>query len=702
MTIPTYPTVGLFEGVAVAGTHENHISVLLTVGIVCLAGAALLGLFAATMNQSSRRTNKTPGKVQSSAGGRKWQIAYARLSAFPATRRMMQSIRARLEIGSGYDERGLRRKSAITFVLTVCVMGVLLLVFALLSRDMLLIGIFLVMLGFMTDTVLDISVARVGNRLMRQQLRFHEQIRHRYYEEQSVDGAVEAACEALLDERAHEMYVQGERLLDVLSAADTEAAFEQYRETAPNKYLKLLAGMCCITREYGDARNGGASVFLMSLGHLSEEIRSELFKRDRLLYALKSLNVLTLLPLFFIQPIRNWAGDNFAPMARFYAQSAGTVLEVAMVVVTFACYLVVRKLQQFDELKPEHLARNRWEQWVYRRLLHPVVDRLSPGRYTQENQRLAILLKQAVCPMRTEDIYTRRLVFGMLSFFSMLILCLFLHIQMDYRILHSPVSPAGFLGGNLSEKDQVKLEMETVFDAEVLIALPKTADREDIRLIVTGSQQVGNQDVEAVSERISGKWDQLRGNRFKWWELLLSLVAFSAGWQVPILSLRIQAGIRTLDMEDEVARFQTIILMLMHMPRVNVEELLEWMEMFSLHFRESLQSCLSDYSAGAADALAVLRDNIAFEPMTVLVGNLMLAASDLPILQAFEELEREKAYSREKRKELNERVVERKRNLGNLVGFIPLYALIVLYLMVPMVISSMTEMNVFYQQMSGF
>jgi hypothetical protein len=102
------------------------------------------------------------------------------------------------------------------------------------------------------------------------------------------------------------------------------------------------------------------------------------------------------------------------------------------------------------------------------------------------------------------------------------------------------------------------------------------------------------------------------------------------------------------------------------------------------------------------EALSALKAGIPFEPMAVLVGNLMLAASDLPILQAFEELESEKAYSREKRKELNERVVERKRNLGNLVGFIPLYALILLYLMIPMVVSSMTEMSVFYKQMSSF
>lgn len=681
---------------------DGSFPILPVIGIFCLTGAIILAIAAINASRKNKRAKTTPGKAAWTESGRFWQAAYGKLSSFFLTRRFLQSIRGRLEIGSGYDERGLRRKTATVFVLTASLMAVLLLLFTLFSKDILLTGIFLIMLGFMTDTVLDISVARIANRLMRQQLRFHEQLRHRYYEEQSVDGAVEEACQAMLEERAHEMYAQGEKLLDVLSAADTEATFERYRETAPNKYLKLLGGMCCITREYGDARVDGASVFLMSLGHLSEEIRSELFKRDKLLYALKSLNVLSLLPLFFIQPIRNWAGESFAPMARFYAQGAGTVLEVLMVVITLASYLTVRKLQQFSELRPEHLVRSRWEEWLYRRMLHPLVDRLMPGRYTTKYLMTETLLKRAVSPLRVEEVVTRRLLTGMAGFLGVLVLCLGLQVQAAHRILYESESPAGFLGGKLSPEDQEQMEAETAYDRSLLITLPKSAALEDIRAVVKKSGLVADLYLEAVSLRISGKQKQLGNNYFQWWSLLLCILAFAAGWQVPLLSLRFQAGIRVLDMEDEVARFQTIILMLMHMPRVNVEELLEWMEMFSLHFREALQTCLSDYNAGVSEALSALKAKIPFEPMAVLVGNLMLAASDLPILQAFEELESEKTFSREKRKELNERVVERKRNLGNMIGFIPLYALIVLYLMIPMVVSSMTEMSVFYQQMSSF
>mgnify|MGYP001809957744 FL=1 len=686
--------------------NEKGISPLAGIGIACLLGAVLLALVALLAGRRQHngsaplRTKRAPVTGR----GRFWQQVYSWLAAGRATRRLLQTIRSRLEQATGFDERGLRRQSACILVFTAAAMVFLMVVFALLSRDVLLSIIFAGMLGFMADALLDFTVTRVGNRLLRQQVRFHEQVRHRYYEEMSVDGAVEEACQSMLSERAHEMFVQGEKLLDMLSAADTEAAFELYCQTAPNRYLKLLAGLCRITREYGDPRVDGGSVFLRSLGHLSDEIRSELFKRERLLDAMRSLNVLTLLPLFFIRPIRDWAGESFAPMARFYAQGAGTVLEVLLVAITLGSHLCIRKLQHVGELRPENLIGARWEMQLYGKWLQSLLDRLTPPRFSLGHLQLETLLRKAVSPLRVPQLQCRRFLAAMACMVGTLLLCAILIMQQHHRIMYEPDIPKGFLGGSLSPEDRARQDADAAWDRSMLAHLPRDAGRNDIVAMVESADMDGMTDIqrdEAV-ERLVRKTEALRNNRFWWWQMLLCLLAMAGGWQLPILMLRFQSGVRALDMEDEVARFQTIILMLMHMPRVSVEEMVEWMEMFSLHFREALQTCLSDYSAGPEDALSSLRAQTAFEPMANLIGNLILAATDLPILQAFEELESEKAWSREKRKELNERVVERKRNLGNLIGFLPLSALIGLYLMVPMVYASMTEMQMFYQQMSAF
>ncbi|MEI3396051.1 MAG: hypothetical protein V8R82_10365 [Clostridia bacterium] len=64
----------------------------------------------------------------------------------------------------------------------------------------------------------------------------------------------------------------------------------------------------------------------------------------------------------------------------------------------------------------------------------------------------------------------------------------------------------------------------------------------------------------------------------QWFELLLAFVFAVIGYMAPLWILVFQAKMRQLEMEDEVMQFQTIILMLMRIERVNVEIILEWLE----------------------------------------------------------------------------------------------------------------------------
>ena len=56
-------------------------------------------------------------------------------------------------------------------------------------------------------------------------------------------------------------------------------------------------------------------------------------------------------------------------------------------------------------------------------------------------------------------------------------------------------------------------------------------------------------------------------------------------------------------MEDEVMQFETIILMLMRIERVNVEIILEWLERYSNIFYEQISKCVNNYESGPWEAL---------------------------------------------------------------------------------------------------
>ena len=154
-----------------------------------------------------------------------------------------------------------------------------------------------------------------------------------------------------------------------------------------------------------------------------------------------------------------------------------------------------------------------------------------------------------------------------------------------------------------------------------------------------------------------------------------------------------QKILRKLEIENEVMQFQTIILMLMKIERVNVEMILEWLERYSNIFREPISKCVNNYEAGAWEALEELKNEVNFEQMLRIIEGLQSAVEKIPIREAFDELDNEREYYQEKRKESNERLIKRKGMIGKAIGFTPLVLLFVGYLIVPLIAIGLISMT---------
>jgi uncharacterized protein YqhQ len=131
---------------------------------------------------------------------------------------------------------------------------------------------------------------------------------------------------------------------------------------------------------------------------------------------------------------------------------------------------------------------------------------------------------------------------------------------------------------------------------------------------------------------------------------------------------------------------------------MSVEHLLEWMERFSVIFKEPIQHCLLHYEHGAEQALEELKEAAPFLPFVRTVEKLQLAVEKIPIRQAFDDLESEQAFAQEQRKQDYERLIETKAGWGKMIGFAPMMSLIFGYLVFPLVYVSLSQMSVYYEQ----
>ena len=79
--------------------------------------------------------------------------------------------------------------------------------------------------------------------------------------------------------------------------------------------------------------------------------------------------------------------------------------------------------------------------------------------------------------------------------------------------------------------------------------------------------------------------------------------------------------------------------------------------------------------------------------MKLIIESLQAAVEKIPIVDAFDELDTERDYYQEKRKESNERLIKRKGLIGKVIGFAAMVCIFVGYLIVPLVFIGLTSMS---------
>ena len=146
-------------------------------------------------------------------------------------------------------------------------------------------------------------VDNIDNKLLKQQINFFSEMRHAYHEFNMVEEAIYQVSQ---DDEQPEMSRQAEKIYEVLISDDPESELEKYYDVAPNSYLKEFAGISYLTKEFGDRKVDKSSLYLKNLNNITQEMQLEILKRDKLNYVFQSLSVISILPMMFLEAIKNY------------------------------------------------------------------------------------------------------------------------------------------------------------------------------------------------------------------------------------------------------------------------------------------------------------------------------------------------------------------------------------------------------------
>lgn len=681
----------------------------LMVGVVCL----LLIIVIAYLIIRKRLQKSDVRKIQQlRAGTQKSQFSsdiifqrlYLMYRKVPLIKRYLLKLRRRLEIVNLDDEYLTRKQASTILTKALCViLPVTILIILLTNSNVLLMFILLIFEIFILDTIIDGMVDKIDNNLLKQQINLFTEIRHAYHEFNMVEEAIYQVAQ---DDEL-EVSIQAQKIYEILISDDPETELEKYYDVAPNIYLKEFAGVSYLTKEFGDRKVDGSSLYLKNLNNITQEMQLEILKRDKLDYVFQSLAVISVVPMLFLEVIKNWSVSQFSFTRSFYYGKGGFIVQILIILVTFICYTLTRKLK--DNGSVNTATKNYehpWQEKVYnKKPIGAFVNMFMPKERTKEYRKLKDLMKRAATKLKLEWLYVNKLTIFAVTFLVSLLMFSQLHnISINY-IYTNPTTDYDILG-NMSESDEQKAMEVTESDNKFLDKFrgkTKTT-QEDIEVAMKYSEDYENatdEEIATAAERVFGKLQVVNAEYFKWFELLLAIVFALVGYVSPNILLFFQVKMRELEMENEVMQFQTIILMLMRIERVNVEIILEWLERYSNIFKGPISKCVNNYEAGAWEALEVMKEEVAYEPMIRIIESLQAAVEKIPIIEAFDELETEKDYYKQQRKESNERLISRKGLIGKAIGFAPLVCVFVGYLIVPLVVIGLTSMSSTFETMSN-
>ena len=632
-----------------------------------------------------------------------FQKLYLTYIKIPFIKRYALKIRRRLEIINIDDEYNTRKGTAKILTRTLAiVVPVMILTIMISSKNFLLMFILLLFELFMIDTLIDGSVDKIDNKILKEQIDFFSEIRHAYHEYNMVEEAIYQVSQD--DEK--DVSRQGEKIYEILISDDPEMELEKYYDIAPNSFLKEFAGVSYLTKEFGDRKVDGASLYLKNVNNITQEMQLEILKRDKLNYVFQSLSVIAIAPVLLLEPLKNWAISNFSFTASWYQGKAGMIVQMLILLITFVSYVLVRKLKDNGSTAIDTRTENPWQEKLYKKKpIKKIVDLFIPKKGTKEYRKVVQLLKDAASPQKMEWLFMNRIAIAIVTFCASIIIFTQLHVVAINYIYTEPTTDYNIIGG-LSEKDEKKAMEITKQDNIILDQYrgkPKTTQEQ----IKTSVQKLKyyegaeSTEIDKAAERIYNKLHVINTEYVQWFELLLAFVFAVIGYMAPLWILVFQAKMRQLEMEDEVMQFQTIILMLMRIERVNVEIILEWLERYSNIFKAPITKCVNNYEAGAWESLEAMKEEVNYVPMIRIIESLQAAVEKIPITDAFDELDSERDYYQEKRKESNERLIKRKGMIGKAIGFAPMVCLFVGYLIIPLVFIGLTSMSSSFSSMAA-
>lgn len=146
--------------------------------------------------------------------------------------------------------------------------------------------------------------------------------------------------------------------------------------------------------------------------------------------------------------------------------------------------------------------------------------------------------------------------------------------------------------------------------------------------------------------------------------------------------------------EEEVVRFQSVIMILKNIDRISIENILDWMEQFAVVFKNTIEEISDSLIYKGNEIFREIKEKNNFLPFERLL-DCFGACDRIGISRAFSDIESDRKYYIEKHRQDNEIIINNKALIAKFIAFIPICLVIIFILVVPFVYQGLQELSSF-------
>lgn len=485
---------------------------------------------------------------------------------------------------------------------------------------------------------------------------------------------------------------------------------EKYKITLPSEhsYVRVYEAVCAIIREDGDELADGYSVFQRNLQYLKEEIRENLLLCKAKMHGFMGLDLLAVLPVCFLPLVRIWAIRVSDGLAAYNYGSYGMLSTVLLFAGTIGIYGLILWL-----LLPEEEQKDRYqlEKWLLQfPWITNLLDRYVKKHYTkclQKNEQI----KQLQGFGNIRAFLMKKICFFTVAFVgSVLFLTAYQNVQRTQILSQAKIPSYQLMVLPEKAQEQVKEKYQNLVKqiAAVTEKGQETVFKKTLEQMTLWKELkqelLAGESEQSAGELESALYSQLETYqkiRLCWYHILMTVVVAVLAAQIPELLLAAEHWKSREKRMSECLRLQTVVLLLIHYEKTTVEEILGQMENFAVLFKSQMAEAVDHFSYHRMETLQRLKQEIPDEPVQRICDALEFC-EELPVEEAFLNLEDERAYFLKKNMEERKNYQGECIALAKMVAYLPLFLLIILKLVIPFVAEGLSELHAYSQGMTGF